>query len=80
MKTFKVTYTEKEIKSVEEVVSSKLFVYLMYDVYMRKSTLEANIDKDIIFCSDSFGKYVYLVANTIEDACIFVKNEILDHE
>ena len=81
MKTFKVTYTAKEIKSIEEVDSDTLFINLMYDVYMRKSTLEAKPLLNMIFCSDMFGNsYAYIMADTIEHAYNYVKIGVLDHE
>lgn len=81
MKTFKVTYKAKEIKSIEEIDRDTLFISLMYDVFSRKSTLEGKPLSNVISCSDMFGNsYAYVMADTIEHAFNYVKNGGLENE
>lgn len=80
MKTFKITYTSKEIKAVEEIDNIQLFNRLMFDIYIRKATLDSEPINNAIYCSDKFGFYVYIMTDTIEQAYNYVKKEILEND
>ena len=80
MKTFKITYTKSEIKAVEEIDNIRLFNRLMFDIYLRKATLDCEPINNIIYCSDKFGNYIYIMTETLEQAYNYVKNEVLENE
>lgn len=80
MKTFKITYKEKEIKAVEEIDNIRLFNRLMFDIYLHKATLESEPINNVISCNDKFGNYIYIMVDTIEQAYNYVKNEVLENE
>ena len=80
MKIFKITYTKTDIKAIEEVDSVRLFNRLMFDIYIRKATLESEPINNVISCHDKFGNYIYIMADTIEQAYNYVKKEILENE
>lgn len=80
MKTFKITYKEKEIKAVEEIDNIRLFNRLMFDIYLHKATLESAPMNNVISCYDKFGNYIYIMTDTIEQAYNYVKKEILENE
>ena len=80
MKVFKITYTKSDIKAIEEVDSVRLFNRLMFDIYIRKATIESEPLNNIISCSDKFGNYIYIMADAIEQAYKYVKKEILEND
>lgn len=80
MKTFKITYTDTEIKSVDELDSTRLFNRLMFDIYIRKATLESEPINNVIYCNDKFGNYIYIMTDTFEQAYNYVKKEVLENE
>ena len=81
MKTFRIIYNKNnEIKEVAEIDNISLFNSFMCDGLIRKESIKVNIAKNRIYSRDKYYNYLYLIADTLEQAFNIARKESLENE